>query len=80
MRETEVPFSMTIGNEEFMQEYLPKHSRTGTERMKSVRNRKRQEERRECGKKESGHKKEAKAAYHYLLGYLDTWSGFEAGS
>ena len=34
-RENKVPFSMTIGNEDLMQECFPKHSRMGTARIKS---------------------------------------------
>ena len=34
VRKKEVTFSMTIGNEELMHEYLPKHSHMGTARMK----------------------------------------------
>ena len=33
-REKKVPFSMAIGNGEFMQECFPKHSRMGTAIMK----------------------------------------------
>ena len=51
-RNEEVPFSMAIRNGELMHECFPKHSRMGTARMKEDNE---TEERREYGKKYSGH-------------------------
>ena len=45
----QVSFSMTIGNEELMQECFPEHLRMGTARMKQ--DREREEEMTEHGKK-----------------------------
>ena len=55
-RKREVPFSMAIGNGELMQVF-PQTLAHGNSKNEIRQRQRRQEERRECGKKQSGHEK-----------------------